>query len=596
MTSFRKRNMPPFYWALIRKIALIIIVVSIIPLVLVSSSLYLQFRSSYREKVYAHLRELVHKHAQNIDSFLNQRMADVRFLARSFGYEALGNETFLQEKLATLQQKYGPVFVDLGVINAAGEQVAYAGPFKLARARYAEADWFQKTVQKKRFISDVFLGFRGLPHFIVAVQNIHGSEPWILRATIDFERFNSLVENIRIGETGFAFILNKQGILQTTSVSGLKLIPPDDPIYKEFLERPPANQGKVQIEIRPDDSGVDHLYATIFLKNNQWLLVYQQRAADAFADLNRSFAITTVLMILGVCSVVAMAVTLSWRTVDRIRATDEEKRILNHKVIQTGKLALVGELAAGVAHEINNPVAIMVEEAGWIGDLLEEDPDCSQNLDEFHRALDQIKNQGKRCKDITQKLLSFARKSDGAVQDVNINDLLEELLALSAQRAKFGLVEVKTDYQTNLPHVQVSLSELQQVFLNLINNAIDSMEKAGGVLNVATRSQGDCVVVTIADTGTGIPAANLNRIFYPFFTTKPVGKGTGLGLSICYGIIEKVGGRIEIESEVDVGTTFSVHFPIGNRRTGTTEKNKVSSNENMSLDRLSILTSHREED
>lgn len=597
MTSLGKKNMPPFYWALFRKIALIIIVVSIIPLVLVSTSLYLQFRTSYREKVYAHLRELVHKHAQNIDSFLNQRMADIRFLARSFGYEALSNETFLQEKLATLQQKYGPVFVDLGVINAAGEQVAYAGPFKLARARYAESDWFQKTVQRKRFISDVFLGFRGLPHFIVAVQNIHGGEPWILRATIDFERFNSLVENIRIGETGFAFILNKQGILQTTFVTGLKHIPPDDPIYKEFLERPPGNPGsKVQIEIRPDHSGADHVYATIFLKNNQWLLVYQQRAADAFADLNRSFAITTVLMIFGFCSVVVMAVTLSWRTVDRIRAMDEEKRILNYKVIQTGKLALVGELAAGVAHEINNPVAIMVEEAGWIGDLLEEDPDCSQNLDEFRRALDQIKNQGKRCKEITQKLLSFARKSDGAVQEVNLNDLLEELLGLSAQRAKFSLVEVKTDFQPNLPHVQVSLSELQQVFLNLINNAIDSMEKAGGVLNVATRSQGDSIVVTIADTGTGIPTANRNRIFYPFFTTKPVGKGTGLGLSICYGIIEKVGGRIEVESEVDVGTTFSIHFPIDNRSAGSDANKKKNSIEKTSLDRLSILTSHCEEE
>ncbi len=253
-------------------------------------------------------------------------------------------------------------------------------------------------------------------------------------------------------------------------------------------------------------------------------------------------------------------------------------------------------MAAGVAHEINNPVAIMVEEAGWIGDLLEEDPDCSQNLDEFRRALDQIKNQGKRCKEITQKLLSFARKSDGAIQEVNLNDLLEELLGLSAQRAKFSLVEVKTDFQPNLPHVQVSLSELQQVFLNLINNAIDSMEKAGGVLNVATRSQGDSIVVTIADTGTGIPTANLNRIFYPFFTTKPVGKGTGLGLSICYGIIEKVGGRIEVESEVDVGTTFSIHFPIDNRSAGSDANKKKNSIEKTSLDRLSILTSHSEEE
>jgi two-component system NtrC family sensor kinase len=123
------------------------------------------------------------------------------------------------------------------------------------------------------------------------------------------------------------------------------------------------------------------------------------------------------------------------------------------------------------------------------------------------------------------------------------------------------MVEMVTRLQEGLPTVRVSLSELQQVFLNLINNALDAMEKKGGKLALSTREAEGFVVVDVADTGVGIPAANLNRIFDPFFTTKAVGKGTGLGLSICYGIIENMGGRIEVQSTVDVGTTISVYIP-----------------------------------
>jgi two-component system NtrC family sensor kinase len=207
-------------------------------------------------------------------------------------------------------------------------------------------------------------------------------------------------------------------------------------------------------------------------------------------------------------------------------------------------------------------VAIMVEEAGWIGDLLEEtEHPEGKNLEEFKRALAQIQTQGRRCKDITQKLLSLARKTAATVQDIPINYLIEDLAAISAQRAKFSMVEVKTELGEELPMVRVSVSELQQVFLNLINNAIDAMENKGGTLTLSTRMQNGFAVVGVTDTGSGIPAMNLNRIFDPFFSTKAVGRGTGLGLSICYGIIHNLGGRIEVASTVDVGTTFSVYIP-----------------------------------
>ena len=166
----------PFYRSLVRNMFLTIIIVSFIPVFLVSVTIYYQFWNSYRERVYAHLSELVIKHEQQINGFLSSRLADIRYLSKSFGYEKLSNDAFLTERLYTLQKEYGPVFVDLGVITAQGSQVSYAGPFKLGKAHYSDAEWFQKALADEYVISDVFLGLRGLPHFIVAVKNYYEGE------------------------------------------------------------------------------------------------------------------------------------------------------------------------------------------------------------------------------------------------------------------------------------------------------------------------------------------------------------------------------------------------------------------------------------
>ncbi len=551
---------------------LTIIIVSVLPMVLVSGIILYQFEISYQEKVHAHLKELVLKHKQNIDTFLREKLDNIRFLGISFPFEELINEPFLRDRLEALQQVYGRVFVDLGVVNNEGIQMAYAGPFKLGRAVYSDANWFLKSMQSDYFKSDVFLGLRGLPHFIIAVRQNWRGEKWILRATIDFVAFNNLVENIRIGETGFAFILNRNGEFQTKPL--LELVTDREP-YMGFLRDSRKFKDGVQILEKKDSSGNKIIYVAAVLKHGDWLLVYQQRASDAFSDLGSTVKITLALILLGTIAIVTTAFVLSKKMVSRVAKADKEKEMMNDQIVETGKLASLGEMAAGIAHEINNPVAIMVEEAGWIEDLLEEEEfKEGENLEEFERALKQIRTQGRRCKEITHKLLSFARKTDSRIQDVSINDLVEELVMLSEQRAKYSSVTIQAELQKNLPTLRVSQSELQQVLLNLMNNALDAMEKTGGNLRIATRMEGnniivgDHILIEVADDGPGIPAANLAKIFDPFFTTKPVGKGTGLGLSICYGIIKKMGGDIEVRSVIDEGTTFMVKLPLPRPKKG----------------------------
>ena len=571
---------PNYYRTLKRNMLLIMILVSFAPLLLITGIILYQFQVSYQEKVIAHLEEVVEKHRQNIDGFLDEKLADIRVMTRTFSLEQLRDESFLQGKLAILQEEHGGVFVDLGLVNGEGLQVAYAGAFKLARVNYSEADWFKKALKSEQFISDVFLGIRGLPHFIVAVKKEWQGNTWILRSTIDFVAFNSLVENLRIGKTGLAFIVNHDGEFQTNAPLAVRQNSRKhvDLLIKSFrLGLPPEAQGQIEVTDRvrkkkndqqpvtviesDPNRGGEYISVSTPLKNGEWLLVYQQDTADAFADLYRTRKLALVIFLVGGLSIVSMAFILSSRMIKRVVWADREKEMMNEQIIEAGKLASVGELAAGIAHEINNPVAIMVEEAGWIEDLLEEDGTCEDPA-EVSRALKQIKNQGARCKQITHKLLSFARKTDPELRKVQLNELIDEVVALSEQRVKYSNVKLKLNLAQHLPEVYASPSEFEQVLLNLVNNALDAMTTDGGTLEITTRVDGGQVVVDVADTGQGIPKANLARIFDPFFTTKPVGKGTGLGLSICYGIIRKMEGEISVNSAVGLGTTFHVRLPL----------------------------------
>ncbi|MBI9085544.1 MAG: two-component sensor histidine kinase [Desulfobacterales bacterium] len=548
-----------YYRSLMRNMVITVILVSFAPLILVGGIIMDRFQTAYREKIHAHLEELVQKHQHDIDGFLKERLGNLRFLSTSCGAADLADSRFLRQQLEALQIQYGPVFVDLGVVNEQGSQIAYAGPFQLINAQYADASWFQKALNSRYQISDVFLGLRGLPHFIITVKSVLAGQPWILRATIDFEAFNNLVENIQIGKTGRAFILNRRGEFQTSlSPFSTSETMPDI----QFLTHLPHPARGVAIARHTDASQGKCIYAAASLKNGDWMLIYQQRVSDAFSATNQAQDLAVLIFLIGGLGIITVAWVLSRKMVSRIRTADLEKELMNQQVIETGKLASVGELAAGIAHEINNPVAIMVEEAGWIQDLLEEEEfEKSDNFDEFQRALKQINTQGKRCKDITHKLLSFARKTDSRIQDINPNDLVTDVVGLSSQRAKYANVEIRTQLAPDLPVVRASSSEMQQVLLNLINNALQAMEKSGGHLDIGTRLDETQVVIDVADNGPGIPRANLGRIFDPFFTTKPVGRGTGLGLSICYGIVHKMGGRIDVESVVGMGTAFHIRLP-----------------------------------
>ncbi len=230
-----------------------------------------------------------------------------------------------------------------------------------------------------------------------------------------------------------------------------------------------------------------------------------------------------------------------------------EREELERKLVQADKLSSIGLLAAGVAHEVNTPLAVISTYAQMLAKQVAGDEQKS-------KLLDKIARQTFRASEIVNSLLNFSRTSSTAFEDIDLNRVVRETLTLLEHQFQKAQIIVETDLEDTLPLIRGNAGKLQQVFLNLFINARDAME-SGGALKVRTRPDAVGVQVQVMDSGPGIPRENLARIFDPFFTTKGARKGTGLGLSVSYGIVEEHGGVIEVESKPGEGTVFRLEFP-----------------------------------
>jgi len=242
----------------------------------------------------------------------------------------------------------------------------------------------------------------------------------------------------------------------------------------------------------------------------------------------------------------------------KVEERTRELRTAQEQLLQSEKLASIGQLAAGVAHEINNPMGVILGFAQGILKTVPED-------DSLRKPLTTIEKESLRCKRIVQNLLDFAHYSEPTPHLTNINELLDASCELVEHQISLQNVKLFKDYDPALPSIMADLHQLQQVFINIMLNAYQAMPD-GGTLRLTTRTVGSELQVILADTGTGILPGNVQRIFDPFFTTKEVGEGTGLGLSVSYGIIKAHGGDIEVKSQMGKGTTFVIKLPLDKSR------------------------------
>lgn len=273
-------HLKPNPYRTIRKIILIsMILVPFIPFISVLGTGYYYFATALETSKIASMRRIVNDHRQMIESFLYERKADLEFVQHAYSFEELGQPQTLVKVFQLLQNKSN-AFLDLGIFDESGMHVAYHGPYELKGKIYRHTEWFQNVIKHNYYISDVFLGYRQVPHFIIATVREENSRKWIIRATIDTLMFNDLVKKIRIGDTGEAYILNIDGILQTDRRSGGHLMEQDRGHRPHLV----YHEG-IRIFIDKDAARHNFLYATTWLKSGQWQLVVRQEKADVFKAL-----------------------------------------------------------------------------------------------------------------------------------------------------------------------------------------------------------------------------------------------------------------------------------------------------------------------
>ena len=530
---------------------------SVIPLFVLGIVIYQQFSVSYTAKIMDSLKTLVENRCSSVDLFFEERLSQLISLANTHSLEKLEDEDYLN-KVFNIIQTRSKSFLDLGVIDHEGNHLAYVGPYYniLKGVNYKNEDWFSAVMTTGTYISDVFMGFRKIPHFIIAVMVREKNRVWILRATIDSDILENIVRAAQLGKKGDAFIINRENILQTAPRFSGKLL--EHPITPDF-----AAASGTRVEELPVQ-GEDNLFATSVIKNKKWVMVIREDPKEQLTPLLRARFLAALIGLGGVLLIAIGAVFTTKAMMKELMEMERKKAVSDEISIQSSKLAALGKMASGIAHEINNPLAVIGEKAGWLKDLLStEDISHSHHYQEFADAVKKIEYHIVRAKTVTHRLLGFARRMEPVSEKVNINSVMDEAIDFLENEARYRSIDIQTDYYPNLPLTLSDSGQLQQVFLNILNNAIDAIGKDGEIL-IKTKhiAKNNEIVVTIADNGPGIPKEMLDKIFDPFFTTKEVGKGTGLGLSISYGIVEKLGGRILVASEPGQGTTFTIYLPI----------------------------------
>jgi two-component system, NtrC family, sensor kinase len=553
-TSFDRTITSPYRYKIFRRnIVILMFLVTFIPLLSMAVLNYFQYQHSLKKEIINPLRLMSHKTAHSMSLFIEERLSSIRALAATYSFQQLSNQPALNDLYRVFKKEFGG-FVDLGVINSEGVQVAYAGPYDLLGKEYSTQKWFFEVAVRSVYVSEVFMGHREIPHIVIAVQQFDASgQAWFLRATIDTRKFDEIIESMGLTPESDAFLINRKNVLQTQSK-----------IYGNVLENfpysvPSSAPGTYIVEEEDVAGQALFISYTNFAEYDYRLVVIKPQSIV----LKSLYALEKEMLIaflIGALIIVIAVIKTADFLVKQIKLADEKRESAFRELENSQKLSSIGRLAAGVAHEINNPMAIINQKSGLMRDLIEFDKSF-KGKEKFLELTDSIQQSVERCKKITHRLLGFARRMEVVYEKLDINEVIVEVLGFLEKEALYREVIIDLRLSEELPKISSDIGQLQQVFLNIITNSLAAVNDGGQLIITSRQESDEMIAVSIGDNGCGMSKETVSHIFEPFFTTKK-GYGTGLGLPITYGIVEKLGGKIEVDSTQGKGTTFTVLLKI----------------------------------
>lgn len=547
-TGLQERNYNQFRIILFS----IMIIIAMGPVLMVAGLSYQNYNNLINQEEHDRLQWHLDGSIKSIEQLVENVTSVVLFTARRDRYTELISGNNLEELFVRIKRQYS-FFADLGVIDQHGIQQAYFGPYDLQGTDYSKEQWFHEVFDRGVYISRVYTGYRQVPHFAIAVSNLDPKTRniWVLRATIDAATLQEFVNTILTNASDDLFLIDKEHVLQTSSTLYGPTLSPFTPSLAQGIGKTLTRNGEI------------FFHAIGPIEKTPWSVVILKKHYRHQIDW-KVFLRNLYLIILSCMAVSALMVySLVTFITNHIKKADEVQLAMIKDAEHRDKLASIGRLAAGVGHEINNPLAIIDQKTGLIEDLLLISHSF-EHKDTIETCLKVINQSVNRCKAITHRLLGFARRTDVHSEIIQINEVVREVLQFLDNSMAYNRIKIDLQLQEDLPLVTSDRLQLQQVFLNIINNAIDAIDRDGEITILTHIAAGEIRVV-IQDNGPGIDPAALPHIFEPFYTTKETGKGTGLGLSITYGLIKKLGGDITVRSNVGAGTAFTITLPLENK-------------------------------
>lgn len=537
----------------------VLCVAALVPLIVVTIIHYRLIQTSVDSELNLRTERVTSNARRAVTFFLEERLDALRFTVNEIGYDQLTNPDRLSEILRNLKLGFGGL-TDLSVIDNRGTQIAYAGHFQLGGKDYSHQPWFIECQKRQFYVSEILHGYRDVPHIVIAVKSLRADGTFfILRATVETQRLIYTLSSYETGDYSDIFLVNRAGIIQTPSKNYGHIFERMSLQVPEYSRRTQA--AAVARDNRMESIIVGYAFISTRIAETPFVLMVINEKAGMMQIWQRLHSNINWFVGFAVLVILVVIIITCTFMVNKLYRADRAKADTLALMEQHNQLASIGRLAAGVAHEINNPLALINETAGYVKDLFvikkqyRNDEELLENVDLILEAVE-------RCGTITRQLLGFARKFDVRVQKVSLKKVLSEVLIFHNKEAEYRDIEVNVEVPGDIPEIETDRGKLQQILLNLVNNAFQAMDSGSHLDILVSREGPDRVNISVSDNGCGIPEEDLSKIFEPFFTTKEKGKGTGLGLTITYGLVQKLGGKISVKSKKNEGTTFIVTLPI----------------------------------
>ena len=528
--------------------------VSIVPMAILLMFTYMLQDTAIENENHLRTVRLTSNTRRTITYFLQERLDALKFIVQQKDVEALMASDELPQVLHNLKMGFGG-FVDLGLIDDSGFQISYSGPFSLKGKNYEDQEWFIRCAEEGTYVSDVFLGYRNLPHMIVALRwPMEDSTFYILRATLDIQKLIQILSSLDLAEKSEAFLCSRNGLLQTPSK-----------YYGKMLERMdlpvPEYSIHSQVVEAVDKTGNPILIGYAYIEDSPFILMVVKRSVEIMKGWHSIRQKINWFFGMSVVTTLVVVLCISTLMMNKIYDADQTRLKAIERLETSSRLISVGRLAAGVAHEINNPLAVIGENAGLIKDLFTLRKEYKQDK-HLMELVDAVLESVERSGQITKELLGFARHFEPKITPIQLSKTVSDVLSFHRKEASYRNIDIHVDVPEDIPVIYSDHGRLQQILLNLINNAFQAM-KNGGELDISVRKEGEKTVsIRVRDTGLGISPEDEKRIFEPFFTTKGPEGGIGLGLSITFGLVRKLKGDISVQSKLGEGTTFVINLPI----------------------------------